>query len=107
MSALRKYRVVINGHARRNCAGAVRAFYLPAGYINGTVAVVVDLDEFIIGAARSASAEFTDDCRRKVIVKNRCGARTFLDNRASDICDIDEERFSCFDVRIAVDCQIE
>ena len=107
VSARQKNRIVVNGYARRDRAGAVRAFDLPAAYIDRTVGVVINLDEFIVGAVGSPGAEFTDDYRRKVVGKNRSDARALHDNRATDICDIDEECFRWFDVRIAINCQIE
>ena len=107
VSARRKKRVVIDGHARRDRAHAVRAFDLPAAYFDQAVAAVINLDEFIVGPVGSARAEFTDDYRRNVVVGNCYGARTFLNSCAIDICHVNEECFVCFDVCIADNCQFE
>src|SRR5438876_6021714 len=107
MSAHRKSRAAIDSHPRSYGARSIRALYFPAAYIDRTVAVVVDRDEFIVGALRSPRAEFADDYRREVVVRNCYDASTFLNNCAIDICYVDEEYFVCFDIRIADNCQFE
>ena len=54
---------IINGQAGRDCSSVIRTANLPVADIDGTVAIVVELDELVIGALRTACAELANDHR--------------------------------------------